>query len=162
MIDSSIIKIKQATPQDATKILPLFAQFFAEDSFDIALENLPTAIAAMLNDPGSAIFVAWCGVDAIAVATVTTTSHGLEFNRHAELEDLYVLPEARRVGVGGVLINRVKQWCRQRECNVLSIIVTEDAQANRNLIAYYQKQGFQPSKRSPLFYHLGVEPRAES
>lgn len=44
----------------------------------------------MLNDPGSAIFVAWCGVDAIRVATVTTTSQGLEFNRHAELEDLYV------------------------------------------------------------------------
>ena len=115
----------------------------------------------MLNDPGSAIFVAWCGVDAIAVATVTTTSQGLEFNRHAELEDLYVLPETRRVGIGGLLINRVKQWCRQRECNVLSIVVTEDAQANRNLITYYQKHGFQPSKRSPLFYHLGVESKAD-
>jgi aminoglycoside 6'-N-acetyltransferase I len=162
MIDFPAIKIKQATPQDAATILPLFAQFFAEDGYDISLDKLPTAIAAMLNDPGSAIFVAWCGVDAIAVATVTTTSQGLEFNGYAELEDLYVLPEARRVGVGGILINQVKQWCRQRECNVLSIVVTEAAQANRNLIAYYQKHGFQPSKRSPLFCHLGVEPRFES
>ncbi len=160
MIDSSVIKIKQATPQDTAKILPLFARFFAEDGFDISLKNLPTAIAAMLNDPGSAIFIAWCGVEAIAVATVTTTSQGLEFNGYAELEDLYVLPEARRAGIGEVLINRVKQWCRQRECNVLSIVVTEDAQANRNLITYYQKHGFQPSKRSLLFYHLEVEPRA--
>lgn len=95
------------------------------------------------------------------MATVTTTAHGLEFNRHAELEDLYVLPEARRVGVGRVLINRVKQWCRQKKCNVLLIVVTKDAQANRNLIVYYQKHGFQPSKRSPLFYHYGVEPRAD-
>lgn len=114
----------------------------------------------MINDPDSAIFVAWYGVDAIAVATVTTTQ-GLEFNRHAELEDLYVLPEARRVGIGEVLIDRVKQWCRQKECNVLSIVVTEEAQANRNLIDYYQKHGFQPSKRALLFYHLGVEPRAD-
>lgn len=154
MIDISTINIKQATSQDAVKILPLIAQFFVEDGFDIALENLPTAIASMLNDPGSAIFVAWHGVDAIGVVTVTTTSQGLEFNHHAELEDLYVIPEARLAGIGGLLINRVKQWCRQKGCSVLSIVVTEDAQAKRNLKAYYQKQGFQPSKRSLLFYHF--------
>lgn len=154
MIVSSTINIKQATQQDAAKIMPLLAQFFEEDGFDIAFENLPTAIAAMLKDPGSAIFVAWCGVDAIGVATVTTTSQGLEFGRYAELEDLYVIPEVRQTGIGGALIDRVKQWCRQIGCNVLSIVVTADAQATRNLIAYYQKHGFQPSHRSTLFYRL--------
>ena len=56
----------------------------------------------MLNDPVSAIFVAWRGVDAIVTATVTTTSQGLEFFRSAELEDLYVIPEARQTEIAGV------------------------------------------------------------
>jgi hypothetical protein len=46
-----MIHIKQATQQDFAKILLLFGQFFKEDGCDIALYNLPTAIAAMLNDP---------------------------------------------------------------------------------------------------------------
>lgn len=146
-----MIHIKQATQQDFAKILLLFAQFFKEDGCDIALENLPTAITAMLNDPGSAIFVAGHGVDVFGVATVTTTSQGLEFGRYAELEDLYVIPEARKIGVGGVLIEQVKQWCQEKGCTVLSIVVTSEAQATRNLMAYYQKHGFQPSHRATLF-----------
>lgn len=148
------IKIEQATSADVAKILPLLAQFFEENGFDIAFENLPTALSTMLNDPGSAIFVAWRGVDALGVATVTTTSQGLEFGRYAELEDLYVIPEAQQTGIGGALLDRVKQWCRQIGSNMLSIVVTADAQVTRDLIAYYQKHGFQPSHRSTLFYRL--------
>ena len=154
MSNFAAIKIEQATSADAAKILPLLAQFFEEDGFDIAFENLSTALAAMLNDPDSAIFVAWRGVDAIGVTTVTTTSQGLEFDRYAELEDLYVMPEARQTGIGRALIDRVKQWCRQIGCDVLSIVVTADAQATRSLIAYYQKHSFQPSHRSTLFYRF--------
>jgi GNAT superfamily N-acetyltransferase len=154
MIDRSTIRIKQATVEDIPKVSPLLAQFFEEDGFDVAFKDLPTAIAAMLNDPNSAIFVALHGTEAIGVATVTTTSQGLEFERYSELEDLYVIPEARQTGVGGALIDQVKQWCQQRNCRVLAIVVTSDAQATRNLIAYYQKYGFQPSHRSTLFYHF--------
>lgn len=154
MADLSTISIKQATSEDFPRILPLLAQFFEDDRFDTALEKLPTALTAMLNDPDSAIFMACRGADAIAVATVTTTSQGLEFNRYAELEDLYVLPQARQTGIGGALIDQVKQWCRQIGCSVLSVVVTPDAQATHNLTAYYQKHGFQPSYRSTLFYHF--------
>jgi GNAT superfamily N-acetyltransferase len=154
MMDASAINIQQATSEDVAKILPLFAQFFEEDDFAIAFEHLPTALAAMLDDPRSAIFVAWHGVNAIGVATVTTTSQGLEFNRYAELEDLYVIPEARKTGIGSSLIEQVKQWCWQMGCTVLAIVVTAEAQANQNLIAYYQMHGFQPSHRLTRFYHF--------
>lgn len=58
MAELSAITIEQATSEDAANILPLLTQFIEEHGFDIAFENLPTAIAAMLNDPASAIFVA--------------------------------------------------------------------------------------------------------
>ena len=154
MIDASAINIQQATSQDIVKILPLFAQFFEEDGFDVAFEHLSRAIAAMLNDSGSAIFVAWHGAEVIGVATVTTTSQGLEFDRYAELEDLYVVLEARKMGIGSALVEQVKQWCRQVGCTVLAIVVTSEAQATRNLIAYYQKHGFHLSHRTALFHRF--------
>lgn len=49
MMDASAINIRQATSQDIAKILPLLAQFFEENGFDVAFQHLPTAIAAQLN-----------------------------------------------------------------------------------------------------------------
>lgn len=37
-------------------------------------------------------------------------------SRLGDLTDLYVLPEARGVGVGEALMNAVTQWCRDRSC----------------------------------------------
>src|SRR3712207_2994266 len=59
----------------------------------------------------------------VGVATVTT-SRGLEFGLSAELEDLYVLPETRGLGVGRTLIATVNSWCRQQGCSVVAVIVT--------------------------------------
>jgi GNAT superfamily N-acetyltransferase len=154
MANYPAIEIKQAILEDASKILSVLTQFFCSEGFDTVVERLPTALDAMLKDPGSAIFVASRGLEIIGVATVTTTSNGLEFSRYAELEDLYVLPPARHQGVGQALIESVKQWCYDNQCNVLSVVVTPEDQANRNLIAYYQKNGFQKSERFTLFYYI--------
>jgi len=154
MTNYPAIEIRQAILEDAPKILPLLTQFFLNEGFDEVVERLPMALDAMLQDPGSAIFLASQGLEVIGVATVTTTSVGLEFSRYAELEDLYVLPQARQQGVGQALIDRVKQWCSQNQFSVLSVVVTPEDQANRNLISYYQKKGFQKSERFTLFYYF--------
>jgi GNAT superfamily N-acetyltransferase len=154
MANYPAIEIKQAILEDASKVLPLLTQFLRNEGFDAVVQRLPTALDAMLKDPGSAIFVASQGLELIGVATVTTTSVGLEFSRYAELEDLYVLPQARHQGVGFALIDTVKQWCCHNRCSVLSVVVTPEDQANRNLIGYYQKHGFQKSERFTLLYYF--------
>ncbi|MBD2438155.1 GNAT family N-acetyltransferase [Nostoc sp. FACHB-110] len=148
------IEIKQASLEDASKLLPLLTQFFYDEGFDAVVKKLPTALDAMLQDSGSAIFFASNRVEVIGIATVTTTSVGLEFSRYAELEDLYVLPQSRNQGVGQALIDKVKQWCCQKQYSVLSVVVTPEDQANRNLISYYQKKGFHESERFTLFYYF--------
>ena len=157
MVNASNIKIKKTTLEDASKVLPLLTEFFCHEGFDAVVERLPTALDTMIKDSGSAIFIAFQGLEIIGVATVTTTSAGLEFSRYAELEDLYVLPQARHQGVGQALIERVKQWCCQKQCGVLSVVVTREDQENHNLISYYQKQGFQNSERFTLFYNFNPE-----
>lgn len=153
-LGSNPLIIEQATAKDIATVLPLVVQFFQEESLNFERQRLALALTAMVNDSRSAIFIAWNAQTAVAFATVTTTSPGLEFARYAELEDLYVLPLVRQKGVGRALIQRVKQWCNQNECSVLAVVVTAEDQANRELISYYQAQGFHTSTRTTLFHYL--------
>lgn len=89
----------------------------------------------------------------MGVATVTTT-RGIEFGISAELEDLYVVPQARAAGVGSALIGAVKDWCRSQGCSLVAVIVTPEGQAAHNLIEYYNARGFRETGRTLLFAHL--------
>lgn len=115
--------------------------------------QMRTRLGKMLKDDESAVFLAWFGDEAVGVATVTT-SNGIELGLSAELEDLYVLPEARGSGVGGALIASVKDWCRTQGCTLISVVVTPKGQAAHNLIEYYNRRGFEETGRTLMFAHL--------
>ena len=108
----------------------------------------------MLNDEASTAFLAWADGLAVGIATVTT-SYGIELGLSAELEDLYVQPEARGRGAGSILIEAVQDWCRERGCTLVSIVVTPEGQAAHNLIDYHRARGFEETGRMILFAHLG-------
>jgi aminoglycoside 6'-N-acetyltransferase I len=144
---------RQATSSDLEPALALLECFFAEEGFQIPLAQMRTRLGNMLKDDGSAVFLVWLGDEAVGVATVTTSS-GIEFGLSAELEDLYVLPEARGSGVGGALIAAVKDWCRARGCTLVSVVVAPEGQVARNLIEYYDRRGFKETARTLMFAHL--------
>jgi aminoglycoside 6'-N-acetyltransferase I len=133
--------------------LPLLERFFAEEGFQTPPGQIGEQLAILLGDDESAVFLAWLGDRAVGVATVTTTS-GLELGLSAELEDLYVLPEARGSGAGGALIEAVKAWCRAQGCTLVSVIVTPEGQAAHNLVEYYRGRGFEETGRTLLFARL--------
>jgi aminoglycoside 6'-N-acetyltransferase I len=144
---------RKATSSDLETALSLLECFFAEEGFQIPAAQMRTRLEKMLKDDGSAVFLAWFGDEAVGVATVTTSS-GIELGLSAELEDLYILPEARRSGVGGALIASVKDWCRARGCTLVSVVVTPEGQVAHNLIEYYHRRGFEETGRSLMFAHL--------
>ena len=144
---------RQATISDLEPALSLLECFFAEEGFQLPPAQMRTRLAGMLKDDDSAVFLAWLGNEAVGVAAVTTSS-GIELGLSAELEDLYVLPEARRSGVGEALIAAVKDWCRTRGCTLLSVVVTPEGQAAQNLIEYYDRRGFKEMGRTLMFAPL--------
>lgn len=151
-MDSSITVV-QAAPADFEAAFPLLERFFAEEGFTTPPEQIRVQLARLLDSQGSAVFLAWQAGQPVGVATVTT-SRGLEFGLSAELEDLYVLPETRGLGVGRTLIATVNSWCRQQGCSVVAVIVTPEGQAAHDLVSYYRGQGFQETGRTTLFHHL--------
>jgi aminoglycoside 6'-N-acetyltransferase I len=119
----------------------LLERFFSEEGFDTSAEVMRSSLHAMIIDPKSAVFVAQHKEKSIGVATVTT-SVGIEYGRSAELEDLYVLPEARGFGIASTLIEEVCNWCVSEGVNVLLVTVTPEGDEEHKLLDYYQRHGF--------------------
>jgi len=145
--------VEQAGVENLEAALPLIERFFREEGFRAAPGQIPAELLHLLEDPESAVFLAWRGDRTVGIATVTTTE-GIELGSSAEMEDLYVLPEARRSGVGRALIEAVAAWCRRQGCSLVSVIVTPEGQAAHDLIGYYRSHGFHETGRTILFYHL--------
>jgi aminoglycoside 6'-N-acetyltransferase I len=138
---------------DLPTALALLERFFAEEGFQTPPWQIGEQLAVLLDDDESAVFLAWLEDRAVGVATVTTTS-GLELALSAELEDLYVLPEARGSGAGSALIETVKAWCRAQGCTLVAVVVTPEGQAAHNLVEYYRGRGFEETGRTLLFARL--------
>lgn len=132
---------RQADLESFEAALELLVRFFREEGFEAPQERMRDSLQVVIQGPDSAVFVAWQDGQALGVATVTTTA-GLEYGRSAELEDLYVLPEARGSGVARGLIAVVCAWCRAAGCTTVQVIVTPEGQAAHNLVDYYRRRGF--------------------
>jgi aminoglycoside 6'-N-acetyltransferase I len=148
------IDIRRADIDTLDEALCLLERFFREEGFDTPAEAMRSSLRAMLGNPDSAVFVAQRDGKAVGVATVTT-SVGIEYGRSAELEDLYVLPEARGSGIAGALIETVCTWCREKGVTAVLVTVTQQGEANHKLLEYYQRRGFTNTGRLILERALG-------
>jgi aminoglycoside 6'-N-acetyltransferase I len=157
---SMAITVRQATIAEFDAALPLLQRFFAEEGFATPPDRIRLAVRELLQEPESAVFLAWQGSRAIGVATVTT-SRGIEFGFSAEMEDLYVLPEMRGVGAGSALIRAVEGWCLARGCTAIEVVVTPEGQEAHDLIGYYRHRGFQESGRVILLRPLAEAHHSE-
>jgi aminoglycoside 6'-N-acetyltransferase I len=147
------LRVRQAGTDDREPAALLLEHFFREEGFDASSWQIREQLSYLLVDADSAVFLAWHDARAVGVATGTTT-RGLELGLSAEMEDLYVLPEARQGGVGRALISAVADWCRRLGCTLVAVVVTPEGQAAHDLLGYYQARGFENTGRTLLFYHL--------
>jgi aminoglycoside 6'-N-acetyltransferase I len=154
------IDIQKAGVDSFDAAFRLLEQFFCEEGFDTPAEEMRASLRTMLAVPNadkehpSAVFLAWRGREAVGVATVTTCV-GIEYGRSAELDDLYVLPQARGSGVASALIEAVCSWCSEERATVVLVTVTPEGEANHKLLDYYQRRGFAHTGRVILERALG-------
>ena len=69
------------------------------------------------------------------------TPQGFIPTKWAELENMYVKPEARSLGVGSALTKEFVTWCKQNKVDRLKVSAYA---ANTEAIAFYRKNGFKP------------------
>ena len=152
------ITIQQIGADSLEVAFHLLVQFFSEEGFDTPAAEMKASLETMLAASNSAVFLAWQNGEPVGVATVMT-SVGLEYGKSAEIEDLYVLPHARKQGVAELLIEEICAWCQVNGVTTVLVTVTVEGDARHNLLEYYQQRGFTDNKRLILERSLGVRPK---
>jgi GNAT superfamily N-acetyltransferase len=99
------------------------------------------------------VALAMDGRDAVAIVTVTTMLY-VEWGRLGEIGDLYVLPQHRGWGIGSVLAAGAADWCRQRGCSAVSVVVTPQGNLRHGLTRFCGRLRFEPSGRTLLYRQL--------
>ncbi|WP_024799395.1 GNAT family N-acetyltransferase [Nocardia sp. BMG51109] len=133
--------LRAAGPADLDGVLPLAVAFYAEDGFETGEHALRGNLSVLLTSPAARVAVLR-SEDRLLGFAVTTTSFGLENGLVAELEDLFVVPVARRRGLGGRLIDDSAVWARERGCRYLELVVAPNGRDVGHLFDYYRAHGF--------------------
>lgn len=133
--------LRAAGPADLAALLPLAVAFYTEDGFATGEHALRANLATLLDSPAARVTVAESADEPVGFA-ITTTSFGLENGLIAELEDLFVVPAARRRGLAGRLIEDSAAWARDRGCRRLELVVAPNGLDVGHLFDYYLAHGF--------------------
>jgi ribosomal protein S18 acetylase RimI-like enzyme len=138
--------IQKAHPLDLEPVLGLLQRQFQEHEIDVPGGRLREAVAAMLEQAGLGFFLlARQHGQAVGMACVSfcwTLEHG---GKSAWLDELYVLPAYRGVGLGGALLQAALLRARASGCAAVDLEVDIGHRQAENL---YRRVGFEPLSRS--------------
>jgi GNAT superfamily N-acetyltransferase len=131
----------------------LLLRFFAEEGFSGTPETIAVNTRRLWDDPHHWIALAWRDGTAVGIVTVTTMLY-VEWGRLGKIGDLYVLPEARRSGIGAALVEAAKAKCREIGCSAVSVTITAAGEAQHSLTSFYRRFGFVDSGRKIVTHVL--------
>lgn len=147
---SPAITVRAAALADLDRLVPLYRAFFDEDGITTPTPAIRANLAGMLSDPRARVFMAEMAEAPLGLASGTLT-HGVEFGCAAELEDLYICPEARGQGLARRLARAVLDWADARGAQETYLVITPEAEADQGLTRFYEKLGFARSGRITMF-----------
>lgn len=136
----------RATPADVGALAPVFdayRQFYKKASSEEAARRF---LFARLSKGESVLFYAQNGEAVLGFVHLYPVFSSLSLERQWILSDLFVVPEARRHGVGHALMERARQFAESTRADGLML---ETATTNFNAQRLYERLGW---KRDEEFY----------
>ena len=138
--------IRIATAVDVGVLVGLARAFYDEDGFATTDAQLARNFGVLLRADNAHLVLAT--VDgAVSGFALSTTAHILESGLVAELQDLYVTPQARGCGIGTALIEDAARWARSRSANLLEVVIAPNGHDVTHLYDYYRGRGFVDEQR---------------
>ncbi len=140
------IEIVQATPADVGAVAPLFdayRQFYKKPSNEEAARRF---LFARLSKGESVLFLAQCDRVPRGFVHLYPVFSSTNLTRQWILNDLYVVPEARKHGVAHALMNRARQFADGTQADGLTLETATDNQTAQRL---YERLGWE---RDEQFY----------
>jgi len=140
------MEILQATPADVGEVAPLFdayRQFYGKPP---DVEAARRFLFARLSKEESMLFIARIEGTAAGFVNLYPVFSSVNLTRQWILNDLFVAPEARKLGVGRALMERARRLAEATQANGLALETAIDNQAAQKL---YEGLGW---KRDEEFY----------
>ncbi|MBH0779367.1 GNAT family N-acetyltransferase [Nocardia bovistercoris] len=150
---SSATTVRVATAVDSAAVTAMAVEFYSAEGFATDARELGNNLVTLLASPAARVAVVDGGAELLGFA-VTTTGFGLENGPIAVLDDLFVVPSARRLGLGGLLIEDCTAWARERGCPYLELVVAPNGRDVGHLFTYYRARGFLDEGRRLLSKRL--------
>jgi GNAT superfamily N-acetyltransferase len=144
-----------ATLDDVPLLVDLMGEFYAEANYSLDRPWATRSFAALLADPSlGAAWLAFDGADAAGHA-VLTVCHSMEYGGLAAyIDDLFVRPAFRRLGLGTRMLEALFAECLRRSVLAVHVELGEDNIAAGEL---YRSFGLEPrhDRRKLLTARLG-------
>ncbi|GLS92419.1 N-acetyltransferase [Psychromonas marina] len=135
------INIKRATSENLNEVSELFNDYRVFYKQDDDLELAVSFIAERLKNKDSVIFYAYDENDnALGFTQLYPTFSSLSAASSWVLNDLYVTPSARRLGVGKKLMDTAKLFAIESNAKGIALETAED---NVNAQALYESLGYE-------------------
>ena len=145
------MKIFQATIEDlegVSNLFNLYRMFYQQES---DLEGAKTYIKQRIESKESVIFVVKDKLNYVGFTQLYPTFSSISMKRAWILNDLYVEKEARKQGVGEMLLHKAKEYGIETGAKSLSLITALDNYSAQRL---YEKHGYE---KESLFYHYELD-----
>lgn len=153
-MEQAEIPIREATPEDAAAIAQLLHAFNSEYEMETAaVAELTRHAERMLREGAMTALLG--GEEPVGLALLRFRPSVWSAQQEAYLQELYVVPDCRRRGIGQALMEAVIATCRERDAAWIELNTGESDIAAR---ALYSKLGFTneegPDGTAMLYYEL--------
>ena len=142
--------VRPAELSDASGIATLSGEL----GYPSAEAEITQRLAALLGEPGQAVFVALAGADRVGWIHVAAVPR-LESAGYAELGGLVVAERSRRRGVGRALVDAAAHWARDVGYDALRVRTNA---IREHAPLFYRRLGFYATKTQHVFQLAISEP----
>ena len=133
------IRARRATSADIGSLLALMDDFYAESGFVLDHTSTTAALQSLLSSPSlGCVWIAHTNNVAIGHAVLTVRFTMEHEGLSGYIDDLYVQPKHRRLGVGRGLLTELLAECGARRCKALHV---EVGKSNAAALALYAEFG---------------------
>lgn len=146
----NLISVRQAILADLDALVPLFdsyRQFYRQDS---ELQAAREFLAARFNHGESVLFIAHNGKTPVGFTQLYPGFSSVSLARTFTLNDLFVTPEARRLGVGTQLLSAAIDYARSLQAVRLTLSTEITNQTAQTL---YQTAGWIRDDRFEVYHY---------
>ena len=152
----------QATPENAEIIGSLVVQLTQEicertneQHFDIDLEGTVQRCEELLSAGHYAAIIGWSDNTPIAVSTITETYALYAGGKIGVIQEFYVVPEFRSLGVGAMLIELVRSYGQKHGWSCIELCTPPLPEFERAL-SFYQNNGLVPVGGRKMRQNLAI------